>query len=39
MYANMKERISRRDGDALTSQNIVVDFKPNIGKLTSFLLA
>jgi hypothetical protein len=35
----MKEKNSRRDGDALTSQNIALDFKPDIGKLTIFPLA
>jgi hypothetical protein len=32
----MKYKISRRDGDALTSQYIVMDLKLNIGRLKSF---
>jgi hypothetical protein len=32
----MKDKISRKDGDALTSQYTALDLKPNIGKLTSF---
>jgi hypothetical protein len=32
----MKDKISRRDGDAMTSQHIVLDLKQKMGKLTSF---
>jgi hypothetical protein len=32
----MKDKISRRDGDALTSQYIALDLKLNIGKLIGF---
>jgi hypothetical protein len=32
----MKDKISRRFGDALTSQYTTLDLKQDIGKLTSF---
>jgi len=36
MCAKMKEKFSRRDGDALTSQYTALDLKLNISRLTSF---